>query len=39
MYDGTRMDAPFCHVAFDPRSGTSMKGKGAWGSVQAMPSR
>ena len=32
MYDGTRMDAPVRHVAFDPRSGTSMKGKGAGGS-------
>ena len=26
VYDGTRMDAPVRHVAFDPRSGTSMKG-------------
>ena len=26
------MDAPVRHVAFDPRSGTSMKGKGAGGS-------
>jgi len=32
VYDGTRMDAPVRHVAFDPRSGTSMKGKGAGGS-------
>ena len=26
------MDAPVRHVAFDPHSGTSMKGKGAGGS-------
>ena len=32
VYDGPRMDAPVRHVAFDPRSGTSMKGKGAGGS-------
>ena len=32
MYDGTRMDAPVRQVAFDPRSGTSMKVMGARGS-------
>jgi len=32
VYDGPRMDAPVRHVAFNPRSGTSMKGKGAGGS-------
>ena len=32
MYAGKWMDAPVRHVAFDPRSGTSMKGKGAGGS-------
>ena len=32
VYDGPRMDAPVRHVAFDPRSDTSMKGKGAGGS-------
>ena len=32
VYDGTRMEAPVRHVAFDPHSGTSMKGKGAGGS-------
>jgi len=32
VYDGTRMDAPVRHVAFNPHSGTSLKGKGAGGS-------
>jgi len=32
VYDGPRMDAPVHHVAFDPCSGTSIKGKGAGGS-------